>query len=813
MIVKNEEAFLENMLSSCDSYCDELIVVDTGSTDRTKNIAENLGARVFDYQWNNNFADARNFALEKCSGDWIIVLDADEEISDLDWEQLHYEIQKGQSEAFDICQVNYTKEQNVLGFIKNEFGYKGFENYPGYTESWLTRVFKNNSGFTFSGVVHEHLFKDGSIVHGKSLPVYIHHHGQALSPEKMKEKKNLYLELGTEKFHSQTGDYKSAHELGVAFLENESFPEARKYFEIAYQLDPKQVQNLISLGTCLQRMGLYAEGLNIFKEAIDINPNHPFVYAGYGLCLLKLKRFDESIIAFQKQIENNPDFSQGRQWLYDAYNERRKVFSDIKETISVCYIVKNEDDILELSLKNVKPHVDEIIVVDTGSTDNTVEVAKKYGAKVFSEKWRDDFSWARNQSLKHATSEWVLILDADEVLGDEDWRLLDLVIHSNRSEMYYLVQTTFSNEATVLDWKPNDLNFEDGKKYSGYFESPLVRLFRNTPKIKFLNAVHEHAYHDDRTTTQLRTDVRIYHYGKFRSEERMQHKSELYHKIGLKKLEDMPNDAQAYYELAAQLMELGRYDEVEAYFKKTFEIDPQYADALIAYGSFLYEQNRIRESLDTFMKVLMIKPEDPQVYIFTSTLLIDLKKYDLALSMLQTAKKVGGENNVALLLNEAVINLHFKFYEKSQLILNRALEINPNYAPIYINLALVYKELNDFQKANEFLDKAIEKSPNDPMVHKLKGEVQFNLKDYKNALNNFLNAYRLNPEDHATVRQIVVTSYVIGNKDQVNEYENVLAELSRKTHSTEEFKILENLYRIKNDEEGLKRMQKLINRV
>ena len=85
--------------------------------------------------------------------------------------------------------------------------------------------------------------------------------------------------------------------------------------------------------------------------------------------------------------------------------------------ISACMIVKNEADNLAKTLPSLSQVVDEIIVVDTGSTDETVAVAEKYGAKVLHFTWCDDFSAARNYSLRYATGDWVMWTDADELIG------------------------------------------------------------------------------------------------------------------------------------------------------------------------------------------------------------------------------------------------------------------------------------------------------------------------------------------------------------------------------------------------------------
>lgn len=101
--------------------------------------------------------------------------------------------------------------------------------------------------------------------------------------------------------------------------------------------------------------------------------------------------------------------------------------------ISVCMIVKNEDAIIDDTLKKLSCHFDEIIVVDTGSTDKTLEIVKKYTDKVYCYKWTNDFSEARNYSISKAKNDWILIVDADEFLIDYDTTSLAVMIDNKKS--------------------------------------------------------------------------------------------------------------------------------------------------------------------------------------------------------------------------------------------------------------------------------------------------------------------------------------------------------------------------------------------
>jgi glycosyltransferase involved in cell wall biosynthesis len=89
-----------------------------------------------------------------------------------------------------------------------------------------------------------------------------------------------------------------------------------------------------------------------------------------------------------------------------------------KHTVSLCMIVKNEEKYLDRCLKSVQGKVDEIIIVDTGSTDKTIEIAEKYGSIVKHFIWINDFAAARNYSIEGVESEYILVLDADEYLDD-----------------------------------------------------------------------------------------------------------------------------------------------------------------------------------------------------------------------------------------------------------------------------------------------------------------------------------------------------------------------------------------------------------
>jgi len=144
-------------------------------------------------------------------------------------------------------------------------------------------------------------------------------------------------------------------------------------------------------------------------------------------------------------------------------------------SISLCMIVKDEEKLLSQCLTSVKDQVDEIIVVDTGSTDKTVSIAESFGAKVFHHPWENDFSKHRNQSINYAGCNWIFILDADEVLQLADNQTLRLDV-------------TVANEAghDSIAMRVQNLTCNS----TGMLSCDSIRLFQNNGKISYRGIVH-----------------------------------------------------------------------------------------------------------------------------------------------------------------------------------------------------------------------------------------------------------------------------------------------------------------------------------
>ncbi|MCL2663678.1 MAG: glycosyltransferase [Oscillospiraceae bacterium] len=183
MIVKNEEKNIERALAWAKDIAYEQIVVDTGSTDRTVELAKKMGAKVHHFEWINDFAAAKNYAMDLAKGDWIAILDADEYMSPEDAKELYTILKKIQSDAIaskkcDAVQctfVNLDDKGNATSIINHQ------------------RIFRNRPDLRFTGKIHEVItLKNGYL---EAPNIRILHTGYTQTSYKETNKKDRNLEL------------------------------------------------------------------------------------------------------------------------------------------------------------------------------------------------------------------------------------------------------------------------------------------------------------------------------------------------------------------------------------------------------------------------------------------------------------------------------------------------------------------------------------------------------------------------------------------------------------------------------------------
>ena len=216
------------------------------------------------------------------------------------------------------------------------------------------------------------------------------------------------------------------------------------------------------------------------SEAIAKRPYHPEAYLLLAEIALGAGDGNMARQCAQRAKELAPEWSPAKQFLKGKLRGQLKQewmtmpATQAEPRLTVCLIVRNEEAFLGQCLASVKDLAAQIIVVDTGSTDRTVEIARSHGAETYSFAWCDDFSAARNAALERATGDWVLSLDADEELLPEHKETL-------RQEM---------RNASALGYRLPII--DKGREQNGC--SYVPRLFRNAPGLFYLGRVHEQAF-------------------------------------------------------------------------------------------------------------------------------------------------------------------------------------------------------------------------------------------------------------------------------------------------------------------------------
>jgi len=265
MIVKNEEKYLDRCLKSVKGSVDEIVIVDTGSTDNTKEIAETNGASVYDYQWDYDFAKARNYAISKSNGDWILTLDADEYVKKNYKKVIQQHIQKG----------------DKIGRIKivSKFEYEGETQEA---QAFISRLFPRNVHYT--GKIHEQLDTNLARV---IVPIEVLHDGYYKT-----DKTERNITILEQELKNNPKDAYYLYQLGKEYKKREDYKVAVNYFKSSYeQLQSNRNQNyiysvIVEYLNTLIKIESYQEGLNLIVKENRFMSNHPDFYFNKGILML-----------------------------------------------------------------------------------------------------------------------------------------------------------------------------------------------------------------------------------------------------------------------------------------------------------------------------------------------------------------------------------------------------------------------------------------------------------------------------------------------------------------------------------------------
>ena len=336
VIAKNEQDCIVRCLQSVKNIVDELIVVDTGSSDHTVELARGLGAKTFYYEWNDDFAAARNYALDQASGSWIVFLDADE--------YLDQEKAANVRPLIDKIQGN-RKLDSIACVMRHKAGLNG--RFMGLCQT--VRIFRHSPAIRYQGRIHERIHKHTNRLCSLYAPenlLLIHHTGY--TDTSLIEKAQRNLDFLEKDFAAGSTDYLTYYYLSQSHLTLGNYRQSLQFARqalasgeisktfIAYKPYMYMLKSMLALGEAEQ------ENIQpLLQEALQNYPEHPEILYLVGLAHFKQLHYRTSLEYVLRALQANKTFSatldnefdkdvvlvyEHIAILYDMMNNRAKVF-------------------------------------------------------------------------------------------------------------------------------------------------------------------------------------------------------------------------------------------------------------------------------------------------------------------------------------------------------------------------------------------------------------------------------------------------------------------------------------------------------
>jgi tetratricopeptide (TPR) repeat protein len=315
MIVKDEQRHLAACLQSVKGLVDEIVVADTGSADRSRDIATAFGARVIEVPWEADFARARNAALAAASRRWVLVLDADEVISARDREPFEALLRGAGTEAvaYTLRTRNYSFHASTVGWQTNDGAYPNEERGLGWFPSDKVRLFPRVAGVRFSFPVHElvepSLRELGIPI--RECGVAVHHYGK-LEAAKTLEKTRDYRKLGQKKLGSAPFDAAAIREAAIQSSHLGRHAEAAQLWQRYLEKEPRSAEAHLNLGSACWQLGRYAEALDHAKSAGRLNSTLKEAVFNRAIAELLLGRAPAASRAIERLVNRHPDYLPAR---------------------------------------------------------------------------------------------------------------------------------------------------------------------------------------------------------------------------------------------------------------------------------------------------------------------------------------------------------------------------------------------------------------------------------------------------------------------------------------------------------------------
>jgi len=530
-----------------------------------------------------------------------------------------------------------------------------------------------------------------------------------------------------------------------------SLEHAERYVNLVSEIKRNKSGELLShgfdhlmynyLGLAYKAAGNYEQAESAFRKSIEIKPSYEHSY----LNLISMYQGNNEFTLAEEVVEEGLKKC-------SQVQELRLVKKSLenRSTICACLIVKNEEELLPNCLESIRGWVDDIVVVDTGSTDRTVEIAREYGAKVYFKEWEGSFSKARNYSISKATGDWILYIDADEEFVQDD-------IHRVR-------------QAMALDnCRLISVDIYNIKKETGECTSILSypRIFRSDAGFKFAGRVHNQLQYDE-SEVIVQAGVRLKHYGYNLAPDKMKQKIARSTALLEQQLKDHPDDPfvhfnyaqilrsseanpdeqlcnkilkhariaselsntretgslgvhlQALHQQATTHLKLGDYEDAKSICTRALELKPNYLDALFTLAEANAKLTNLDEAEQGFLKYLY-----------------EQETYDPAKEKISMIQLYALARHKAYYWLAMIASIRDNMQQAEEYFLKTLEELEP-YNDTYLKLANIYLDRRDLDRAADYINRELEKSPDSDLAHLYKARL-YGLKNMNSEAEPYLN--------------------------------------------------------------------------
>jgi len=445
-----------------------------------------------------------------------------------------------------------------------------------------------------------------------------------------------------------------------------------------------------------------------------------------------------------------------------------------KPRLSLCMIVRDEEAYLEDCLKSVAGVVDEVIIVDTGSTDGTVALAHKHGAAVVAFAWADDFAAARNESLAHATGDWILYLDADERLDEKSLPELRNILN-------------MTGPLFVNVWVDNVQR--DGKSVQitrGH------RLFRNVPGVRFSGRVHEQVspFFETIQGREHFSSIRITHLGYAKNRDEMKRKEARNYALLCRQIEDEPDNPYWHFTLAQNLMLSGRHDEARGALNRALAVGTLPDDIRCTIFNNLAEIHihlgQLDEAVAFANRAIELTPQQSLAYLLlykaykglqNTARQIDCLQQVLSLAEAQATSCPDVSADVAvpravLYFNLGRLYLHESQFSRGSACFERALALQPDHTEAALGLCECMIASGELQRAREVLAPLRERQPKNATVLERLVWLSIKQQDFQGAIAYCLELLQSNPADDKLRKRLAALYHKVGDSEKALQYLN-----------------------------------------